>query len=176
MKHFVITGAPSSGKSTLIKALADLGFHVLPEAARELLESSELKENHLNFQESIENLQFERETACQEAVAFFDRGLPDSLAYRRMLGFAEEEVLARIDACRYAGVFLCRFGEHSPDGVRFDDTYRSLMIERHIRDTYMSLGCPVVELPWHTNVAPPLGILRRLEIISSHLSSVKNEC
>jgi len=169
-KHFVVTGAPSSGKSTIIRALESIGFEVVPEAAREILESSTLAENQLDFQQRIEELQSTREEACLDRMVFFDRGLPDSLAYRRMLGFDESEILTKIDPARYSVVFMCRFGEHCPDGVRLDDIARSLDIERHIRSTYLSLGCEVVELPWEPELDSSRGILRRLEIISRHIS------
>src|SRR5690349_8269489 len=82
----VITGAPSSGKTSVIKELAHRGFAIQGEVARELIEAGinhgrtleEVRKDVAELQKEILEVTLAREMAldAQETV-FLDRGLPD---------------------------------------------------------------------------------------------------
>jgi predicted ATPase len=93
---FILTGAPGSGKSTLLQHLQTLGFQGIAEPARQILaEQRSIRGNGLPG--SDERLfvdlilsrmlgEYSRMDASTDPV-FFDRGVPDMLAYASLFGF-----------------------------------------------------------------------------------------
>jgi predicted ATPase len=90
MRRYVITGAPGTGKTTLVESLAHAGT-IVGEPARELIAehreatgvrsldgSPELFVERL-IARSIEKF----DAAVDLEVAIYDRGLPDCVAYAR---------------------------------------------------------------------------------------------
>lgn len=87
---FVITGGPGVGKTTLLEALAKQGFPYVPEVAREIIREQASRNGdalpwanipaytHLMLSRSVESFEQHQK---QESVLFFDRGIPDTLAY-----------------------------------------------------------------------------------------------
>lgn len=166
----VLTGAPSSGKTTLLLALQQRGYTVVSEAAREILAEGLLDESQSDVQSLIEQRQMTKEQVIPaDQVVVLDRALPDSLAYRRLGGMEVDDLLVLIRPERYATVFLCGFGQHIADGVRKDDTERAREIERLLREVYLELGCRVVELPWFLDADLATGVARRMEFIEAAL-------
>ena len=166
----VITGAPSSGKTTLLHALRDRGFNVSSESAREILSQGGLDESGADVQALIEQRQIAKELALpRDQRIVFDRALPDSLAYRRLVGMDAGDLRALVEPERYAVVFLCAFGEHVADGIRKDDRDRALQIEALLREAYEELGCEVVDLPWDTSLGMQASVEQRLGIIDAWL-------
>lgn len=166
----VITGAPSSGKTTLLHELQQRGYAVVPESAREVLTSGEFDESLSDVQTLIEERQQAKEQLIPpDQVVVLDRALPDSLAYRRLGGMGTSDLRALIHPERYATVFLCGFGQHIADGIRKDDTERAREIERLLREVYLELGCRVIELPWSVDADLTEGVARRLELMDAAL-------
>ncbi len=92
----VLTGAPCSGKTTLIKKLADYykncGYEVfvLSECARTLIKNNVGREDMFLFEKQVVEYQFQCErdidlkfknSECEKAIVFYDRGIPDALTY-----------------------------------------------------------------------------------------------
>ena len=95
-KHnfFIITGGPGAGKTTLLETLAKQGFPYVPEVAREIIRE-QVSQNgdalpwanipayiHLMLSRSVESFEQHQK---QESVLFFDRGIPDTLAYAHLI-------------------------------------------------------------------------------------------
>ena len=107
----VITGPPSSGKTTLIQELQNKGFLTSPEVARELIMECLKKQTHEKietFQRDILAITCRREHFLDvQEMIFFDRGIPDSIAYFK---FNQLNVNVAINAGRfrrYKKVFYC---------------------------------------------------------------------
>ena len=90
---FVITGGPGVGKTTLLETLAQQGFPYVPEIAREIIREQVSRNGdalpwanipaytHLMFSRSVGSF---KQHQKQESVLFFDRGIPDTLAYAHL--------------------------------------------------------------------------------------------
>jgi predicted ATPase len=111
----VITGAPSSGKSTLIDQLADSGFQTVPETARLYIEREmakgrtihPIRENGAALQRGIAEMQLSIEGGLRAIdVAFLDGAVPGSLAWYRAYGLNPNEILLECFHHRYASVFI----------------------------------------------------------------------
>jgi predicted ATPase len=152
----VITGAPCSGKTTLIDLLANKGFRTVPQIGRVYVEgemtkgrtTDEILKNAAVGQRAIVEMQrrYERGLRVNE-VAFLDSGSPDCLTYCRFMGLNPNEILAECFHHHYASVFKLDRFPFQPDGVRLeDDTIASLMDEWLAHD-YAALGYDVVRVP-----------------------------
>jgi predicted ATPase len=155
-KWHVITGAPCSGKSTLIGQLADRGFRTAAEAGRQYLERElatgrtieEIRRDEITVFRGILSvmLEIERGLAANEVV-FLDRGYPDALAFSRHVGLDPNRFLPDCFHYRYASVFMLDRFPVRLDGVRTEDEAAAAYLDEwHYRD-YTALGYQVVRVP-----------------------------
>src|SRR3989344_1995827 len=87
---YVITGGPSSGKTTTVNLLKERGYKTTIEHARHYIDTGrvagktveEIRANQLAFQHSVLDMQIaqERELSPDDTV-FLDRAIPDAFAY-----------------------------------------------------------------------------------------------
>ena len=152
----VITGAPCSGKTTLIEQLADRGYRTLPETGRLYVEgemakgrtTEELRADGAAGQRSIAALQLRLERELQaDALALLDRGVPDCLTYCRFLGVDPNAVLAACFHHRYASVLILDRLPFQWDGVRFEDDTAAALIDEWLARDYAALGYCIVRVP-----------------------------
>lgn len=152
----VITGGPSSGKTTTVNHLKSLGYHSSPEAARTLIDMGigsgltiqEVRRDDEKFNQSILNIQLALENILlPEKLCFHDRGVPDSLAYIRLAGtdelYAQEAALKR----KYHAVFLLDLLPFEKDYARTEDEQLAQYIDKLLYRTYRELGYKVERIP-----------------------------
>jgi predicted ATPase len=168
----VITGPPSSGKTSLINQLEQKGHLVCPEVAREIIlysmHSVDLKHrfarDSLALQREILSITLKREHMLSaEQQIFFDRGTPDSIAYFQLHGFDIEPALKASHFRRYAKVFYCEGLPVVDDGLRLEDDKIAKEIGQKIIDAYTLMKYPLIFLP-------PVSIDKRLKIILNELN------
>jgi predicted ATPase len=151
----VITGAPSSGKTTLIDQLAEEGFRTVSEGARQYLEREatrgrtveKIREDETT-QRGIEDMQLRIEAGLRaNDVLFLDRAVPDCLAFRRVFGLNPNGLLPDCFRHRYASVFMLDRLPVQQNGFRSaDDAVADLLGEWTARD-YSALGYSIVRVP-----------------------------
>lgn len=90
---FVITGGPGVGKTTLLEQLQQRGYRCVPEVAREIIREQITRNGdalpwgnipaytRLMLTRSVDSY---RENIPEEGILFFDRGIPDTLAYTHL--------------------------------------------------------------------------------------------
>jgi predicted ATPase len=168
----VITGPPSSGKTSLINRLEQKGYIVCPEVAREIIlysmHSVELKHRYardsLALQREILSITLKREHMLSaEQQIFFDRGTPDSIAYFQFHHFDIKPALKASHYRRYSKVFYCEGLPVVQDGLRLEDDKIAQQIGQRIIEAYALMGYPLFFLP-------PVSIDKRLEIILDELN------
>jgi len=170
---YVITGGPSTGKTTMQRELAKLGYATLEEAARLVIddavakniEVTDLREDEKHFQDEVVRRRVHDEAKLDPArIAFLDRGMQDSLAYYRYYDFPIEQwVIDLVKEARYGTVFLMEpLGIFKEDYARteprdFTDFITDLLLEAY-REYDME---PVF--------VPAMSIDERLKLILGHL-------
>ena len=152
----VISGAPSSGKTTLINQLADRGFQTVPETARRIIEQEiargrtihEILEDRAALQRRLMEalIGVERGLRASEAL-FLDRGIPDYFAYCRICGVDPNEFLAACFHHRYASVFMLDPLPFQENGTRDDDVAIAGYLGDWATRDYIALGYDVVRVP-----------------------------
>jgi predicted ATPase len=169
---YVITGGPSSGKTTLIEQLTKKGFQTAPEIARhcieELLKSHSLKEiqnNAAYLQHTILQQALEREkNLTTNDVRFFDRGIIDSLGYYSYYHLdIPDNLFNHPNRALYKKVFFCQQLPITHDKVRVEDNSMARDIGNSIHLAYEQLDYELIELP-------PVNVEARLEIILGHVA------
>ena len=146
----VITGGPSSGKTTTVNILRERGFVTTIEHARHYIDTQrvtgrtveEIRANQIVFQRGILDMQIAEERALDpEAQVFLDRALPDALAYYRFLGLSPDaDYLSLIKPGRYRAVFVLDLLPLAADYARTEDQTAQVEIHRLLTEVYAELG------------------------------------
>lgn len=152
----VITGAPSSSKTTLINLMTDKGIPTVPEAARKYIERGvaeartidEMQENLASFERDLidYHLRFEHGLQASDAL-FLDTAFPNAVTYCRIVGLDPNEFLAECFHHRYASVFLLDRLPFQQDGVRFEDEVTADFLDKWLARDYIALGYSIVRVP-----------------------------
>ena len=175
---YVITGAPSSGKTSVIMRLEARGYRVIHEVARAYIEEGlqrgrkleEIKADPLIFEQRILDRKISVEASLpKDTVIFFDRAVPDSIAYFKLEGLNPAECLAKSKMVRYRKVFLFERLGFERDPVRTEDTAIAIALEHLIASSYRMLGYDVVRVP-------VLSIKERTEFILQHVAKPSFPC
>ena len=156
----MITGAQSSGRTTLIDQLGDEGFQTAPESARLYFESEmgkgrsmeEICSDLAAVERGIVDIQLSLEDALRATdVGFLDRALPDSLTFYRVAGLNPGEVLPECFRHRYASVLVLDRLPFHQDGLRDKIDIASDLLDEWIPRDYRALGYDAMRVP----VLPP---------------------
>ncbi|HEX30079.1 TPA: hypothetical protein ENG04_08370 [Candidatus Poribacteria bacterium] len=147
----VITGGPSSGKSTLIEELSRRGFATVPEAATIVIKRGlhHPTVDPVSFQREVLSLQIrlEREAEGRGAeIIFCDRGIYDGLAYLRFYGISEKVIQLPPD-WRYDAVFHLEQLPYVRDNVRFETPGEARRISQLLWEVYRELGYDPIRVP-----------------------------
>lgn len=169
---YVITGAPSSGKTTIIDLLKDKSCNVVHEMARIYLNEEmqkgktleEIRKNEVNFQEKVLDLKIDYEKDLpKNEVIFFDRAIPDSYAYLKLYGVSDDSLLKKsLNNSHYKKVFLLDFLEYKKDYARIETQEQQKQIHDLLRESYNKTNADIIEVP----IMSPK---ERVEFILSHL-------
>lgn len=99
MKRYVLTGAPGAGKTSVLRALEELGFPVVEEAATDVIGTEQRRGIEEPWQDDgfidkIVELQCQRTTGAGAGVQVHDRSVLCTLALARFLGRPVTPLLA----------------------------------------------------------------------------------
>jgi predicted ATPase len=159
-KKILITGGPGTGKTSLFNSLINDGFVGYEEKSREVISSFKKKgvnqlflTNPLLFSDLlIESRisQFNHSNKNKEENVFFDRGIPDVLAYLdfKKMKYDQHYIIA-CKKHRYDLVFILRPWEDIfvNDNERYESFEESLQIDKYIYNTYKNLKYNIIEIP-----------------------------
>ena len=158
---YVITGGPSSGKTTTVNLLKERGYITTFEHARHYLDTQRLKgktidevrKNQREFQSGVLDMQIEQENQISpDVLVFLDRAIPDALAYYRFLNLPEDEKLTEaLCTVSYKKIFILDCLPLVKDYARTEDEAAQKKIHALLIEVYESLGFPIVQVP----VLPP---------------------
>ena len=156
----VITGGPGTGKTSIIKALKNKGFHIYPEVSREIINeyrklghkqlflSDPLKFSKILMEKRI--VQYKNSIENRNKLYFFDRGIPDIIAY---LNFKKAKfnpsLFKKIKNYSYDLIFLCEPWKKIfiNDSERYESYSELLLINEELKKTYHKLDYKPIKLP-----------------------------
>ena len=182
-KRIVITGGPGTGKTSIINVLKKKNFHCFEEIIRTLTLAAK-KEHDTSAQVSNPiafvndpmlfntNLlngrveQFRQAGTIEKDICFFDRGIPDVLAYMAFFNQSYDDKF--INACRdnvYSHVFLLPPWKalYTSDNERFESFNESQKIHQHLVEVYNRFGYNIMNIPFGTIADRTENILNIIE-------------
>ncbi len=154
---YVLTGAPSSGKTTVLEELKKKGYKVYEEWARVYIDQEiksgrsiqEIRKDESQFQEKILDLKvnFEK-TLHSQSTLFLDRGIPDSIAYMKLCGIPIKPQFQQIlKKCSYKKVFLLELLEYKIDYARTESQKDAFILDSLLKASYKDLGMELIKVP-----------------------------
>lgn len=158
----VITGGPGAGKTTLLSEIQRIGYNYVPEVAREIIQTqvsfngdalpwkNVLKYRDFMLDESIESY-LSALTNQAGTVLFFDRGIPDTLAYSYLINVPISEKLESA-AWKYRynkQVFILPPWKeiYKTDNERIQDFEEAVATYKIMFATYKQLDYDLIEVP-----------------------------
>ncbi|MDD7887882.1 ATP-binding protein [Flavivirga sp. 57AJ16] len=162
-KKIVITGGPGTGKSTLINELIGRGYTCFEEISRQVTLNAKKEgidqlflANPLLFSELLlkgRQQQFLNAGMYASEIIFFDRGLPDVLAYMDYIGDSYPQSF--INTCKdlvYDTVFILKPWEsiYKSDHERYENFEQALDIHKYLLKTYQGFNYDLIDVPFDT--------------------------
>lgn len=154
---YVITGGPSSGKTTTVNLLKERGYKTTIEHARHYIDTQritgktveEIRRNQVEFQHDVLDMQIAQEQQLSSNdVVFLDRAIPDALAYYRFLNLpADKKLHESLRRASYKKVFILDPLPLEKDYARTEDETAQKEIHALLTAVYESLPFPIIHVP-----------------------------
>lgn len=179
-KRYVITGGPGVGKTTLLDALKNSGFVLIPEDARRIIKEqmqingeglpwkNKTLYSDLMFEASLKAYRQVSKEAAEQTV-FFDRGILDAVCYRNMENLPVSKAWNRlINKHLYnKKIFILPPWEeiYETDDERKQTWEEAVYTFEKMKHTYSEYGYDVFLVPKNT-------VDKRCEFILDHIRQV----
>lgn len=154
---YVLTGGPSAGKTMLIKALEERGFHIEHESARIVIDEGiesgktieEIRRDEGAFQRAVYEHKLQREKRLDpKELIFFDRGMQDTHAYNTFCGAPiSEDMRSAMSDAKYKKVFLLEPFKYEEDYARVESEEDRDTLSNLLREAYKKSSIPVEVIP-----------------------------
>lgn len=171
----IITGGPGAGKTSLIDELSTRGYRCVPEVARQIIREEMSKNGEAlpwknitayssrMLEDSIRD--FRERLACDD-LHFFDRGIPDTYGYERLLNRKiSPDLWMAVQEYRYnQKAFILPFWEsiYKTDKERKQDLQTA-------KETYYALKNAYEEAGYQPIIVPCVPITERVDFILENM-------
>jgi predicted ATPase len=171
---YIISGGPGAGKTSLLQALLAHGYNCSEEASRRLIVEQVAMGTHCLpwidlacFADKVlmRMIQLYQQSALNQDITFFDRGIPDIIAYLKIAGLPiKEHYYAALQQYPYhPTVFILPPWKeiYVNDAERWQTFEEAVVLHTAIKETYQAFGYTLIEIPKGT-VAERLRFLLKI--------------
>ena len=175
-QKIALIGGPGTGKTTLINALKTKGYNCMEEISRQItIEAQEngieqlFLEDPLLFSKQLllgRQKQFLKADSLHEEIVFFDRGIPDVVAYLDYLKSSYPDSFKAIcSQHNYNKVFILKPWKaiYKQDNERYETFEQALILHEFLVKTYTDYGYTIIDTPFGT-------VEERIDFILNHLN------
>lgn len=173
MKRYIITGAPGTGKTTLIDYLRNDGFVCFDEVSRKIIKQQQLINGNKTPWEDVAGftkLVYEYTLKDLEmpisGIAFSDRGLADNIAYLKLRNHSVNPFFKTFDYHKFyhKKVFVLPLWKsiYTQDPQRLQSYKEAQKLYKLLLQEYEHLGFEFYELPKNT-------VESRIEFIKNNI-------
>ena len=153
---YIVTGGPGAGKTTLLDELSKYDVLCVPEAARQIIrEQVEQGRRAVPWDDVVQYKELMLQRSIEDYLridtdvpVFFDRGIPDTLAYAKLIGHPFPAETG--EKYRYnKDVFILPPWEeiYRTDSERKQTFREAIDVCRRLEDEYARHGYNVIEVP-----------------------------
>lgn len=155
-QKYIITGAPGTGKTSIINELKKRKFECIDENARKIVSKERSSKKEII---TCENIIADMRTqeylkSPKDCVCFFDRSIFDCIAYLKTNHLdITSEILNNIKLCSFnTKVFFTPIWEeiYRTDNERKENIIQARKIENVIFKTYKEYGYKLIQIPKKT--------------------------
>ncbi|HJO92178.1 MAG TPA: AAA family ATPase [Victivallales bacterium] len=177
MHKYIITGAPGTGKTSIINELKNRKYKIFEEVPRRLITENIPEKHGINpfinlkdFAKLVFDEMYKQYTVSEQEnnICFFDRGLPDVFAYLLESNIdIPNNYYANYNKCNYnKTVFICPPWQsiYISDSIRPYNFAEIINLGNKITETYDSFG-------YNTLTLPLTSIKKRADIIINHIQN-----
>jgi predicted ATPase len=156
VKRYIITGAPGTGKSSVLEALRNMGFACFQEASRAIIKQQQASEgswlpwqNLRGFAGACYAMMLEDCRQAQEGVNFYDRAIPDIVAYLHNKSYDVPNRYLQGSNCYQKEVFFFPVWPaiFVNDPQRPETIEEAMKLEQQLWITYEKLGFEIHKMP-----------------------------
>ena len=156
---YIVTGAPGTGKSTLIKSLENFGLPVFEEIARKVIAQEVEKGTSSLPWDNVEAFSLlvlnqmiaQKEKHENNEASFLDRGIPDIIGYLHHANLTPDPIFEQyLSKFNYnQKVFFAPIWEeiYQNDKERIETIPQAHQVSEVLYKTYVDLGFNVIVLP-----------------------------
>ena len=160
--YYIITGPPSSGKSSIISELIKKGHVCHNEVAREIIQENKINgidhfpwKNMSLFSDQVYNRILDNIKKLKGELCFFDRSIVDLIAYLELNSiFDNQKYIDSISRVGYnKNVFYLPYWDkiYTHDQERKESKEEAINIGNQLRKVYNDLGFNLIDVP-HGNI------------------------
>lgn len=174
-QSYIITGGPGAGKTSVLDVLQEQGYLVMPEVARNIIrEQMAMDGDALPWRNTFLYKQIMAERTIHSfheapgSLCLFDRGIPDVIAYGKLIGAAADQALleaAHTCRCNKQVFIFPPWKEiYTMDTERKQDFTEAIATFDILKETYVEYGYELIEVPTGTVAQRAAFISGRVQI------------
>ena len=173
--RIVITGGPSTGKTSLINYIKSKGLECFEEISRDIIKSAQQKginnifmNSPIEFSQEIINLRVKQFKSAKTNLAFYDRGIPDVIAYQKFINApTPKDFLEKSTRYKYTYIFILEPWREIfiNDNERLETFNESEEIYTHLTKTYKDLN-------YNLKIVPKASVKERFNYIMTNIESL----
>ena len=150
-KKIIISGPPSSGKTTIILELNKIGYECISEINPSNNKNIKIQKNKILISNFIFNERKKQYKNAKNTTTFFDRSMIDVIAYLKYWdkNYPKEWDEDIIKYRYYKKIFYAPFWKkiYLNNNYRPESYLESQMIDHELKNTYTKFNYNIIELP-----------------------------